>query len=75
MEQLGNTVYLEIARMNEELKQYTLEQIQYDDFIFTDWKDDEANQRGIKGAEEVRKRIRDFLVASNIRTLDNTMDI
>jgi GTPase SAR1 family protein len=74
-EQLGDTVYLEIARMNEELKQYTLDQIRDDDFIFTDWKDAEKYKKGIKGPEEVRKRIRDFLVASNIRTVDNTMDI
>jgi len=74
-EHFGTDAYKEIARMNAELKAYTLEQMKDEDFIFTDWEDEEAHKKGIKGPEDVRLRIRKYLVDSKIRTLDNTVDI
>ena len=74
-EVLNSNAYNQIKKMNEEMKQYTLQALDDEDFIFTDWEDKKAHEKGIKGPEDVRKIIRKFLVDSKIRSPDNIMDI
>ena len=47
-------VYREIKVQSKELKQYTLDAISDEDFMFTDWKEQKP-AKGIKGPEEVKK--------------------
>ena len=61
--------YKEIEARNRELKDYALSAINNSDFLFTDWKD-EASKRGIQGADEVRKRINQYLMDSQIQKVD-----
>jgi len=74
-EVLYSNAYEEIKEINEKMKQYTLQALDDEDFIFTDWEDKKAHEKGIKGPEDVRKIIRKFLVDSKIRSPDNVMDI
>ena len=64
----------EITRKNAQLKQFTLNEIKDEDFIFTDWKHQDTN-RGIEGPEDVRKRIKKYLVEAKVRSEDNLDDI
>ena len=74
-ETFNSSAYKEIARMNEKLKQYTLNEMKDEDFLFTDWKDKDAFKKGIRGPEDVRQMIKKYLVDSKIRTWENTTDI
>ena len=64
-ENFGIQAHEEIVERNEKMKQYTLRELNYRDFIFTDWLRSVPNKE-IRGPEEVRKRIRKFLKKSNI---------
>ena len=64
-------MYQAIKAENKELKRYTLAAISDEDFIFTDWEAGADPVRGIKGPDEVRRRIQEYLVINKIRTKDN----
>ena len=71
---LGSTVYDKIKETNEKLKEYTVNEIKNDDFMFTDWLDKDAHKRGISGPGDVKQRIVDYLVKNDIRKLGETGD-
>jgi energy-coupling factor transporter ATP-binding protein EcfA2 len=71
---VSNEAYEEIKAKYKELKEYTIKNLTTDDFIFTDWKQHDTN-RGIKGPEDVRKRIKSYLVEARVRSEDNLDDI
>ena len=68
------SIYEEITHKHEKLKNYTIEEIKEEHFIFTDWKESRDDTNDIKGVEDVRKRIQDFLVKSNILSREQAID-
>ena len=74
-EAFGNQAsYEEIVKRNEKMKQYILDEISYHDFIFTDWIQ-RVPDSGIRGPEEVRKRIQKFLKKSKILSSGETRKV
>ena len=67
----------EWAAEEEKHKKYIMDNMKSEDFLFTDWKRDmKAASNGVEGPEEVRRRIKDFLINHvKIRKLDETEDI
>eukprot|EP00092_Neocalanus_flemingeri_P008198 GFUD01008839.1.p1 GENE.GFUD01008839.1~~GFUD01008839.1.p1 ORF type:complete len:1020 (+),score=178.99 GFUD01008839.1:195-3254(+) len=65
--------FKEIEAMNKKLNAYALDAISEDDFLFTDWTT-EASNRGIMGPNEVRRRIKKYLIDSQIRMPDEVID-
>jgi len=64
----------EIKETNEKLKKYALDVITTNDFLFTDWLNPDPNV-GIEGPIEVGKRIRQYLLDSQIRKPTDMNDI
>ena len=60
-------MYNDIISVSNELKDYTIKNLNDNDFIFTDWLQ-ESPERGIYGSQEVRRRIEDYLSASETVT-------
>ena len=74
---LPRKVKEEWAAEEEKHKKYIMDNMKSEDFLFTDWKRDmKAASNGVEGPEEVRRRIKDFLINHvKIRKLDETEDI
>ena len=75
--QLSKKQREEMKAEEEKHKKYMLENMKPEDFLFTDWVHDAtAASHGVKGPEDVRRRIKDFLVDHvKIRKLNDTEDI
>ena len=65
---------MKIKETNEKLKEYALDVITTNDFLFTDWLNPDPNG-GIQGPIEVGKRIRQYLLDSQIRKPTDMNDI
>eukprot|EP00092_Neocalanus_flemingeri_P054092 GFUD01063690.1.p1 GENE.GFUD01063690.1~~GFUD01063690.1.p1 ORF type:complete len:531 (+),score=116.79 GFUD01063690.1:144-1736(+) len=68
--------YKEIEAMNKKLKGYAIGAISEHDFLFTDWRTEASHQdRGIMGPDEVRRRIKQYLIDSKIVMPEEVNDI
>ena len=75
--QLSKKQREEMKAEEEKHKKYMQENMKSEDFLFTDWVyDASAASHGVKGPEDVRLRIKDFLVDHvKIRKPNDTEDI